>query len=124
MSLIYSQESYVIRGAAFEVYRSMGSGFLESVYQECLAKEFRRRRIPFLEQPEVVLYFHDQPLSHTFRPDFICFDKVVVELKAAQSLSEEHRAQLQNYLVATRLRLGLLMNFGHYPRMELERIVR
>lgn len=119
MSLIFPQESYVIRGAAFEVYRTMGTGFLESVYQECLAKEFRRRRIPFQEQPEVVLYFHNERLSHTFRPDFICFDKVVVELKAAQYLTHEHRSQLQNYLVATHHRLGFLMNFGHYPRMEL-----
>ena len=121
--IIYEKESYAIRGAVFEVYREMGCGFLESVYQECLAREFSRKRIAYIAQPELTLVYKSVPLKQTYKPDFICHDKIIVEIKAVSNLADEHRAQLYNYLKATGMRLGLLVNFGHYPKVEIERIV-
>jgi GxxExxY protein len=122
--LKFADESYLIRGAVFEVYREMGCGFLEAVYQECLAKEFGKQRVPFVAQQELVLRYKGEPLVQTYRPDFICFGCIIVELKAVKELANEHRAQVHNYLKATGLELGLLVNFGHYPKAEIERIVR
>jgi GxxExxY protein len=122
--LKYADESYRIRGAIFEVYREMGCGFLEAVYQECLEREFIRAGIPFFAQRELVLQYKGEPLVQTYRPDFICFDLIIIELKAVKELGNEHRAQVHNYLKATGLQLGLLVNFGHYPKAEIERIVR
>jgi GxxExxY protein len=121
--LLFKNESYLIRGAVFEVYREMGSGFLEAVYQECLRKEFGRQSIPFVEQPSLELIYKQEKLEQIYRPDFICFGKIIVELKAIKELTNEHRAQLHNYLKATGLQLGLLVNFGHYPKAKIERIV-
>ncbi len=122
--LIYENETYLIRGAVFEVYKEMGCGFLESVYQECLEKEFINQDIPFVAQKELMLYYKGEVLTQTYRPDFICFDKVVIELKAVTEFCAEHRAQIFNYLNATKLRLGLLINFGYYPNVEIERIIK
>ncbi|AMV32894.1 hypothetical protein VN12_12270 [Pirellula sp. SH-Sr6A] len=122
--LLFQDESYVIRGAAFEVYREMGCGFLEAVYQECLQKEFTKQSVPFVPNPTLELFYKHEKLEQIYRPDFICYGKIIVELKAAKELSDEHRAQLHNYLKATRLRLGFLINFGHYPKATIERIVR
>jgi GxxExxY protein len=122
--LKFADESYRIRGAVFEVYREMGCGFLEAVYQECLEKEFRRQGIPFMAQRELVLQYRGEVLLQTYKPDFICYDGIIVELKAVKELSNEHRAQVHNYLKATGFSLGLLVNFGHYPKAEVERIVR
>ena len=121
--LIYENENYAIRGAVFEVYREMGCGFLESVYQECLTREFSDRQIDHVEQVELELMYKSTRLRQTYKPDFICYGKVIVEIKAVKSLVDEHRAQLHNYLKATGMRLGLLVNFGHYPKAEIERIV-
>jgi len=121
--LLYENESYAIRGAVFEVYSEMGSGFLESVYQECLEKEFKNRALPYVAQGELRLVYKNEPLEQIYKPDFICFGKIIVELKALKELAPEHRAQLVNYLKATRLRLGLLVNFGSYPNVEIERMV-
>ncbi|ABA59374.1 conserved hypothetical protein [Nitrosococcus oceani ATCC 19707] len=121
--IIYEKESYAIRGAVFEVYREMGCGFLESVYQECLAREFSRKRIAYIAQPELILIYKSVPLKQTYKPDFICHDKIIVEIKAISNLADEHRAQVHNYLKAAGMRLGLLVNFGHYPKVEIERIV-
>jgi GxxExxY protein len=121
-SIIYRLESYEIMGACFEVYKEKGSGFVESVYQECLEMELGDRKILFRAQPELVLTYKGRPLKSKFKPDLICFDKIVVELKAVTALTDEHRAQVQNYLRATKMKLGLLVNFGHYPRLEYERI--
>jgi GxxExxY protein len=123
MNIIHRLESYEIMGACFEVYKEKGSGFLESVYQECLEIEIAGRTIPFKAQPELALTYKGRPLKCKFKPDFICYDKIVVELKAVTALTDEHRAQVQNYLRATGLKLGLLVNFGHYPKLEYERIV-
>ena len=122
--LRFADESYRIRGAVFEVYREMGCGFLEAVYQECLEREFRRQEIPFVAQRELVLQYKGETLIQTYRPDFICYDGIIVEIKAVKELANEHRAQVHNYLKATGLTLGLLVNFGHFPKAEIERIVR
>jgi GxxExxY protein len=121
-SIIYKLESFEIMGACFEVYKEKGSGFVESVYQECLEIELGLRNIPFKAQSELTLTYKGRPLKSKFKPDFICYDKIVLELKTVSGLTDEHRAQVQNYLRATGLKLGLLVNFAHYPKVEYERI--
>ncbi|MGA2034068.1 MAG: GxxExxY protein [Thermoguttaceae bacterium] len=122
--ILFKEESYRIVGACFEVYNEMGCGFLEAVYQECVALELLACGIPFTAQQRLLLAYKQQPLQATYQPDFICYGKVILELKAAKELANEHRAQVHNYLKATGFRLGLLVNFGHYPKLEYERIVR
>jgi len=124
MELVYKDESYKIMGACFQVYKEMGCGFLEAVYQECLAMEFGLQGIPFVTQQQLVLMYKGKTLQQTYKPDFICYDKLIVEIKAVSELANEHRAQVHNYLKATGYKLGLLVNFGHYPKIESERIVR
>ena len=124
MEPLYKEESYAIMGACFEVYKEKGCGFLEGVYQECLAIEFGMRGLPFVAQPALSLVYKGQSLEQTYRPDFVCYESIVVELKAVSALTDEHRAQTHNYLKAAGHRLGLLANFGHYPKLEYERIVR
>ena len=124
MDVLYKDESYRIMGACFEVYKEKGCGFVEPVYQECLSLELRMQRIPYAEQLELVLDYKGQPLNQTYKPDFICFDKIVLEIKAVSQLTDEHRAQVHNYLKATGHKLGLLVNFGHHPQVEWERIIR
>ena len=121
--ILYKEESYQIQGAVFEVYREMGCGFLEAVYQECLEKELTVRNIPFVAQQGLSLQYKGAPLKQLYKPDLICFGLIIVELKALSDITGEHRAQVLNYLKATGLRLGLLVNFGHYPKATVERIV-
>ncbi len=121
--LLFEQETFSIRGAIFEVYRELGCGFLESVYQECLEKELTARDIPFVAQPQLSLAYKGVDLKQTYRPDLICYNSIIVELKALSELKGEHRAQLLNYLNATSLRVGLLVNFGSYPKAVVERLV-
>jgi GxxExxY protein len=123
MELLYEEESYRIRGAIFEVYKEMGCGFLEPVYQECLEREMTMCGIPFAAQREMTLHYKQEPLLQMYKPDLICFDKIIIEIKAVRELAPEHRAQVINYLNATRFRLGLLVNFGNYPKVDIERIV-
>ena len=120
---LFEEETYAIRGAIFEVYREMGCGFLESVYQECLEKEFVLRNIPFVSQKALTLSYKGQALKQTYKPDFICYGKIIVELKALSATTGEHKAQVLNYLKATREKLGLLVNFGCYPKASIERFV-
>ena len=122
--LIYEQESYRILGACFEVYKEKGCGFLEAVYQECLELEFESQSIPNLSQSVQSLTYKGLRLKQTYTPDFICFESIIVEIKAVSELTDSHRAQVHNYLKATGLKLGLLVNFGHYPKFEHERVVR
>ena len=124
MEIVYKEESYRIVGVCFEVYKEMGCGFLEAVYQECLEMEFLTQEIPFKPQAELFLSYKGRPLRQKYVPDFICFDKIIVEIKAVSELADLHRAQIQNYLKATGYKLGLLVNFGHYPKLEHERIVK
>jgi GxxExxY protein len=121
--ILHAQEAYRVQGAVFEVYRETGAGFLEAVYHECLTLEFTARRIPFVSKGPLRLAYKGAPLRQTYTPDFVCFDCIVVELKAARQLAPEHRAQALNYLRATGHRLALLVNFGARPHVEIERVV-
>ena len=120
--LILPDESYRVMGACFEVYKHMGCGFLESVYQECLEIEFAERGIPFTPQPPLPLQYKGKRLLTHYQPDFICWNQIVVEIKAASCLVDENIAQVLNYLNATKMPLGLLINFGHHPKVEYKRI--
>ncbi len=122
MSIIYDKEGYLINGACFEVYKEKGCGFLEDVYQECLEIEFELQEIPFEAQYPLKLKYKGRSLRKKYVPDFICFEKIIVEIKAVQEIANEHRAQVQNYLKAAGYKLGIIANFGHYPKIQLERI--
>jgi len=121
--LKYPEECYKIVGAAFEVYKRMGCGFFEGVYQDCLEIELREQNIPFRSQVELAINYREIIIPHTYRADLVCYDKILVELKAVSELSDEHRAQILNYLNASKMQLGLLINFGHYPKIQWERFV-
>ncbi|UCG64505.1 MAG: GxxExxY protein [Deltaproteobacteria bacterium] len=121
--IVFKEESYKIIGACFEVYKEKGNGFLEAVYQECLSIEFTEQGIPFVEKPILRLDYKGRELRQTYEPDFLCFEEIIVEIKAVKRLADEHRAQVINYLKATGKQLGLLVNFGHYPKIEHERFV-
>ncbi|MGJ8634943.1 MAG: GxxExxY protein [Luteolibacter sp.] len=121
MALLLEEETYSILGACFEVYKEKGCGFLEDVYQECLEIEFEIRNIPFVSRAPLSLKYKGRELRKSYEPDFICFDKVILEIKAARSSEDSHRAQLMNYLKATGMKVGLLVNFGHYPKIQHER---
>jgi GxxExxY protein len=121
--LLYHNETYKILGACFNVYKDKGCGFLEAVYQECLEIEFNLQNIPFESQKELHLEYKSHKLSQTYKPDFLCFNKIIIELKAVSYLTDDHRAQILNYLNATGYKLGILVNFGHYPKLEYERII-
>ena len=123
MEIVYRDEAYAIQGACFEVYKTLGNGFLEAVYQEALAQEFKLMGISFQEQCALNLQYKGIPLKQTYKADFICYGKIIVEIKAVSALAPEHEAQLLNYLKATNLRLGLLVNFGHHPKIEAKRLV-
>ena len=118
---LHKDETFRIRGAIFEVYRAMGAGFLEAVYQECLAIEFARRGVPFEALKPLKLTYAGQLLRQSYVADFICYGWIIVELKAVRIIVPEHRAQLVNYLRATGMQLGLLVNFGAMPKVEIER---
>lgn len=122
--IIDKEESYQIVGACFEVYNEMGCGFLESVYQDCLSTEFRLQSIPYFAQRKLTLQYKGETLDSTYMPDFVCFERIIVEIKAVTELIDQHRAQVHNYLKATSFRLGLLVNFGEHPKLKYERIVR
>jgi GxxExxY protein len=121
-NLIYEKEAYAIVGACFAVYRDKGCGFLEAVYQECLQIELEHRGIPFQARVPLKLTYRGQVLEQFYLADLVCYEKIIIEIKAVSALSDEHRAQILNYLSATGFELGLLVNFGHYPRVEWERI--
>ena len=120
--LIYKDESYAIIGACFNVYKDKGCGFLEPVYQECMEIELDHQKIPFIAKPKLPLSYRGRPLKQHYEPDFVCYGKIIVELKAVSLLADEHRAQVINYLKATCHKLGILVNFGHFPRLEYERL--
>lgn len=121
--ILYKEESYRILGACFEVYKVVGCGFVEPVYQESLEMEFELQGISFASQVQVPLAYKGRPLKSRYIPDFLLFNTIVLEIKAVKTLNDEHRAQVHNYLRATGFRLGMLINFGHHPGLEHERIV-
>ena len=120
--LIYREESFKIVGACLEVYGHKGCGFLEPVYQECLEIEFKLQDILCVPQKPLPLEYKGHRLKHVYEPDFICYENIIVEIKAVFQLVDEHRVQTINYLKATGFKLGLLVNFGHYPKLEWERL--
>ena len=120
---IYKDEGYKILGACFEVYKQMGCGFLEPVYQECLEIEFGLQQIPFVSQPTLPLAYKQRPLKQKYIPDFICFEKIIVEIKSVSDIMDNHRAQVINYLKATGFTVAYLVNFSHYPGVQHERLI-
>lgn len=120
--IVFREESYKIIGACFEVYKEKGCGFTEPVYQECLAIEFELQGIPFVAQPKIQLKYKGRILNNFFVPDFICYDKIIVEIKSLSDLIEANKSQTLNYLNATKFELALLVNFGHFPKLEYKRI--
>lgn len=122
-TLFYQEESYVIRGAVYDVYKTLGPGFLEAVYQEALEREMTARNIPFKSQAEIDIFYKGEKLNQVYRADIICYNKIILELKSVKTLLPEHEAQLHNYLRATNMKLGFLVNFSHYPDVEIHRIV-
>jgi len=123
VDLIYKEESYKIIGACMEVHKVLGPGFLEAVYQEALAIEFRRQGIPFEQEKVLSIVYKDVELAKKYVADFVCYEKIIEETKALSALNTDHEAQLLNYLKATSFRLGILVNFGeqklNYKRMVL-----
>ena len=121
--LLYKEEVYQIIGAAMEVHRELGPGFLEAVYQEALELEFQEQFIPYEREKPLTIFYKGTKLNRTYSSDFLCYDKIIVELKALSQLNGDHESQLINYLKATKLRLGILINFGakslEYKRMIL-----
>lgn len=121
--IVFKDESYKIVGAAFKVYNNLGPGFLEAVYQEALEIEFQQQGIPYEREKELKIQYDGVELKQTYKADFVCFGKIIVELKAVNALDDAHRSQVYNYLRATNFKLGLLLNFGCPDELEKERIV-
>jgi GxxExxY protein len=115
-------QTYAIIGAAIEVHKVLGNGFLEAVYQEALAEEFQQRGIPFAEQVELPISYKGKLLTIRYRPDFVAFENIVVEIKALDMLTSREKAQLLNYLKASGFHRGLLINFGARS-LQYERLV-
>ncbi len=122
-TLIYKDECYQIVGACMEVHKELGPGFLEAVYQEALELELDIQTIPFISQKPLDIYYKNFKLQKQYYPDFICFDKIVVEIKSVEKLLSEHTAQVLNYLKATGCRLGILINFGQ-SSLTWKRIIK
>ena len=123
MSLIYPEESYKISGAIYEVHKELGPGLLEKVYQEALEKEFIRQDIPFEREKGYAVKYKGELLDQKYIADFVCYDKIIVELKAVDELLPIHKAQVINYLAITGFKLGILVNFNSRT-VAPERIVR
>ena len=121
--LIYKDEVYAIQGAIFEVYKEMGNAWHEEVYQQCLERELALRGIPFEAKKELPIFYKGKAIDKKYIPDVFCYGKIILELKAVGEVADEHRRQLLNYLRITKCKLGLLVNFGAYPRGGIERYV-
>jgi len=121
--LLFKDEVYAIIGAAMEVHNELKDGFLEAVYQEAMEVELAKRAIPFTPQQEIPIKYKDQLLKKTYMADFIAFEMIIVEIKALDHLSRREEAQMLNYLKASKLEMGLLINFGT-KKLEWKRMVR
>lgn len=124
MSIIYKEESYNLVGAFYDVFNEMGSGFLEAVYQEVLPIEFQNRKIPFVAQPKLEIFYKGQKIHQYYQPDFVVHSKIIIELKCVSTIHDGHRAQVLNYLKATSFKLGIIVNFGDPSSLKYERIAR
>ena len=119
--LICEDETYAIRGAVYEVYKTLGNGYLEEVYQNALEEELKLRGIPFEAKKELHIHYKGRDCG-LYVPDFICYGKIILELKAVEDIHQKHIAQTMNYLKATKYKLGLLINFWAYPQVYIKRI--
>ena len=122
--ILFKDECFEIYSCIYAVNRKLGAGFLETVYQEALEIELRRKNIPFIPQKELMILYDGIPLSNKYIADIVCFDKIIIELKAVSKINNQHKAQLINYLTATGFSLGLLVNFNSFPKAEIIRMVR
>jgi len=122
MDLLYKEEAYMIIGAAMAVHRHFGCGFSEKVYQDALEIEFQEQNIPFLREEPIFATYHNQQLKTEFKPDFICFDRIIVELKAVKELEDFQRSQAINYAKVANMSMTLLINFGE-PSLRYERYI-
>lgn len=116
-------DGYALMGACFEVFNEMGNGYLEDVYQESLELELKDRGIPYVPQPKLPIHYKGRMLRKHYEADLLVFDKIIVELKAVKALLPEHEAQLINYLKATGRKVGYLVNFGAFPKLDWRRRV-
>ncbi len=123
VDLLYKEECFKIIGACMVVHKTLGCGFLEPVYQEALSIEFKRQNIPYEKEKILTISYKDVELDKKYIADFVCYEKIIVELKALSSLTSEHEAQILNYLKATGLKLGLLVNFGE-KSLKYKRMIR
>jgi len=121
--LIFKQEVYEIIGAAIEVHKTLGHGFLEAVYQEAIEYELSDRKIPFRSQVELRIKYKERYLNKTYVADIVAYDKIIVELKALSALSGKDESQIINYLKATGYKVGVLINFGQPYKLEWKRFV-
>ena len=122
--LLFKDECFKIYGCIYEVNKKLGSGFLEAIYHEALEIELRRQNIPFSSQYEIKVLYDGIPLSKKYVADFVCFDEIIIEIKAVSKIDNSHKAQLLNYLSATGFKLGLLVNFNAFPKTDIIRIAR
>jgi len=122
--LVFREEVYAVVGAAIEVHRELGAGFLEAVYQEAMERELALRGIAFKSQQELVIHYKGQPLGKSYICDLVCFDNVLVELKAMDRLTGREEAQVINYLKSSGLPVGMLINFGAHGKLEWRRLVK
>ncbi len=118
---LYEKESYAIRGCLMNVFNELGSGFLEKVYQEALEIEFKEKGIPYIREAHLKISYKGHEIKQDYIADFICYDKIIVELKAVEKLNEVHQAQVFNYLKATGFDLAILANFGE-KMLKMERL--
>jgi len=122
--IFYREESYEINSCIYEVNRKLGIGFLEAVYQEALEIELRRKNIPFVSKQELEILYDGIPLKNKYIADLVCYEKIIIELKAVSKINNQHKAQLMNYMAITGCKLGLLINFNSYPKTEIIRWVK
>jgi GxxExxY protein len=120
---LFKEECYNIIGCAMEVHKILGNGFLEAVYQEALEIEFTKQNVPFIREKEIKIVYKGVILNKKYNADFLCFEKIIVELKALSEMAENNYKQLFNYLKATGFKLGLIINFGT-ESLEYKRIIR
>jgi len=122
--ILFKDECYKINSCIYEVNKKLGSGFLEAVYQEALEIELKRKNIPFISQQELEILYDGIPLTKKYIADIVCYGKIIIEIKSVSEITNQHKAQLINYLAATNFRVGLLVNFNSYPKAKIIRMVR